>query len=197
MPKLIKAMPALTELNVRGNRQFGDGHAKALAKCPEFAQLRVLDVGWTEVNAEGIEAIACGKHTGLLSVLKLMPNIDNFSEIPAPGRERDQGIAIVESLTASKQFGQLQELELSYRDIGDEGVKILANARKAFPALRRLHLDYCGLTMKGAKLLAESALGGQLLYLNLRYSTNLKRLHTKLQKMFPNAHVEEPPQYDE
>ncbi len=153
----------------------------------------MIDAGWTGVSAKGVEAIVHGKHTGPLTALNLMSNVDIDYDEPADPKDREEGVAVAETLAASKALGQLRELVLNYRSIGDEGVKILANALKAFPALRRLHLAGCGLTMKGAKALAESALGGQLLCVNLQYNVNLLRHHAKLKKMFPNAHVRSRP----
>jgi uncharacterized protein (TIGR02996 family) len=197
-PKLLRAMPELTEFSAQGNGTFGDAHAKALAKCTEFSRLRVLDIGWTSVNAEGIEAIVFGKHTGPLRVLKLSPAMQySASGEYGSGHTRKEGIAIVEALAASKSLGHLQELDLSHRGLGDRGATVLAGAAKALPALRRLHLDGCGLTIKGAKALAESALGGRLLYINLCGNTNLEEDQAKLKQMFPSAHVQEPFFYDE
>ncbi len=98
------------------------------------------------------------------------------------------------ALAASNSLGKLRELDLTFRNIGDEGLQRLVNAAKVFPALRRLSLG-CGLTLTGLKVLAESELGGRLLYLNLRFNTNLVTRAAKLKKMFPNTHVEEPFEY--
>jgi hypothetical protein len=192
-------MPALTELIIHGNTQFGDSHAKALAKCPELARLTSLDVGRTGVNAEGVAALVSGKHAGPLTVLdvsvsaELQYDVEHGYSI-RQGANREEGVAVAEALAASKALTKLQELNLNYRDIGDEGLKALVGA-KAFPALRRLNLGACGLTLAGAKALAGSALGGQLLYVNLGENSNLVKHAAKLKKMFPNAFVQEPFEY--
>jgi uncharacterized protein (TIGR02996 family) len=200
LPKLLKAMPCLTELDFSVNDYFGDPHAKALAKCPEFARLTSLDLGYTSLKAEGVAALVGGKHGGELTKLRLAPAYEDEDEygVPRPPRHnRKDGVATSEALAASKHLGKLQELSLNYRDIGDEGLKLLVGAEKALPALRRLSLEACGLTLTGLKRLAESELGGRLLYLDLRESHNLAKHAAKLKKMFPTAHVEEPFDYGE
>ena len=197
LPKLLSAMPVLTELDLSGNNAFGDKHAKALAKCPEFARLSVLKLNFTPLTAEGVAALVSGKFTPSLTVLNLTPemdyeeNEDGEWEGPLfrPHSDRENGQAIAESLAAAKSLTQLRELDLSYRDIGDLGLKALIGAAKSLPALRELNLDSCGLTLPAVKELAESELGSRLLYLNFDYNPNLEKHTTKLKKMFPEAHV--------
>ena len=136
-----------------------------------------------------------GAGASLIS-LRLTPQILLFDEYGITYfSNRADGIAVAEAIAASKVLTNLQELDLSHRDLGDDGLKVLVGAAQALPALRRLDLDGCGLTLPAVRALAESALGAQLLYVNLRENANLVRHRTKLRKMFPGAHVEEPSNY--
>jgi len=73
LPKLLKALPLLSEFNFRSNRQFRDGHAKELAKCPEFARVTVLDLTNAALQADGVVALVSSPHATALSVLRLAP----------------------------------------------------------------------------------------------------------------------------
>jgi uncharacterized protein (TIGR02996 family) len=200
VPKLLKAMPELTELSFQGNAKFGSAHAKALAKCPELARISSLNLSLTSVGPDGVSALVSGKTAGALTVLALSPHCTDLTEwdeysVPTYDRDRVTDLELVSAVAASKALTALQELDLGHRDIGADGVKLLVGAAKALPALRRLHLEDCSLTFAAVEALAGSALGGRLLYLNLRDNENLLKHRTKLKKMFPSAHVEEPYDY--
>ncbi len=87
---------------------------------------------------------------------------------------------------------KLQELNLRYRVIGDDGRKLLAVAAKVRPSLRRLDLSGCNRTLEGVNTLSKSELGQRLLYLGLAYSPELSEHKKKFKKMFPFARVQEP-----
>lgn len=198
LPNLLAATPELTELNLNNNNDIGDKHARELAKCKQFAQVRALDLGSTAVTASGIEALVTGKYAPALTHLRLWPEYvyDDEHDIELqPRGDRADGIATAEALAASKALTGLQELDLGFRDIGDDGLKALVSAAKSFPALRRLNLTASGLTFPAVQELADSALGANLLYLNLSQNSNLVRHRAKLKKMFTNAYVEEPFEY--
>jgi uncharacterized protein (TIGR02996 family) len=195
LPKLLKVLPALSELNFRANERFGDKHLTELAKCKELARVTTLDLSGANVGPSGLKALASSKHAAALTVLRLgeVGQYDPFSDeyITRPG-DPGEGLELAEVVAASKSFGKLQELNLRYRAVGDDGVKLLTKAAKALPALRRIDLGGCNLTLAGVEALAQSELGRRLLYVNLTYSPDLRRHRKKLGAMFPAAHVQEP-----
>ncbi len=193
LPKVLKAMPELTELSAVGNRRFANEHARALAKCPDFARVTTLDLTNCGVGADGVAALVSSKHAPPLTVLRLSPEVeydDNYNV--TTGSERADGVQVAEALAASKSLGKLRELDLNYRNIGPDGLKLIAGAAKSLPALRELSLQGCGLTLEAVTALAKSALGPRLLYLNLQFNAPLSRHAKKLAALFPAAHVEEP-----
>lgn len=195
VPKLLKVLPALTELSFRTNEQFGDKHLTELAKCKELGRVTTLDLSGANIGPRGLAALASSKHAAALTVLRLgeVGQYDPYSDeyITRPG-DPDEGLELAETLAAAKSFGKVQELNLRYRAVGDDGVRLLIGAAKALPALRRLDVSGCNLTLAGVEALAQSDLGQRLLYVNLAYSQDLSRHKKKLKPMFPAAHVQEP-----
>lgn len=199
VPKLLKALPAVSELNLSANERFGDKHLTELAKCKELARLTTLDVSFTGANAKGVTALVTSKHAAGLTVLRIAGLTDYDEEHHYPlyrAADPSGGMAIAEAVAGSKSLGKLQELDLTFRGIGNDGLKLLAGAAKALPALRRLHLDGCGVTITGVKALAGSELGKRLLYVGLEHNSALMRQRKQLAKLFPAAHVEEPSLYE-
>jgi uncharacterized protein (TIGR02996 family) len=199
VPKLLKALPAVSELNLGGSWKFTDRHLSELAKCKELSRLTLLDVAYSSVTAKGVVALVSSKHTTGLTVLRVGSAMgyddEHDFEVP-PTADFAAGMEIAEAVAASKSLGKLQELDLRYRTLGDAGLKLLASAAKALPALRRVHLDGCGLTLAGLKALAESEVGGRLLYVGLGFNPGLVQSRKKLKKLFPAAYVEEPVPYE-
>ncbi|MBN9119149.1 MAG: TIGR02996 domain-containing protein [Planctomycetes bacterium] len=198
LPKLLEALPALSELDVSGNWAFGDRHLSELARCKELSRLRVFDAAYTSTTARGILALVSSKHAVGLTVLRLagIVGVDSGGVVTAQDGDPDHGMAIVGAVTGSKRLGAVQELDLRYRAIGDDGLKRIAGAATALPALRRLRLDGCGVTPAGAAALADSDVGGRLLYVGFEFNPGLLPHRKKLKKMFPGAHVEEPVPYE-
>ena len=194
VPKLLRAMPELTELSFVDNRWFADEHVTSLAKCPEFARVATLDLDSCGVSAKGVAALVSGKHAAPLAVLRLTPELDydDIGSARGHGVDRADGLAVAEALAGAKSLGTLRELNLSYRDIGPDGLRLIAGAAKSLPALRELHLPGNGLTLAAVTDLAKSALGPRLLYLNLQYNPHLGRHAKQLAALFPAAHVVEP-----
>jgi uncharacterized protein (TIGR02996 family) len=195
VPKLLGALPALSELSFRKNAQFGDTHARELAKCKELTRVTALDASGAFVGPTGLSALASSKFATKLAVLRL-GEVGEYSayqdEYVTPEGDPDEGLQLAEAVAGAKSFGQLRELNLRYRAVGDDGVKLIAGAAKALPALRQLDLGGCNLTLAGAKALAESELGSRLLFVGLTYSPELSEHKKKLKKMFPSAYVQEP-----
>ena len=191
VPRLLKALPALNELSFRANTKFGNKHLSELAKCKELGRVSVLDLSGTGVGPKGFADLTSSKFATGLTVLRV-GNVGEYNAfedeyVTRPG-DPDDGLELAEAVAGSKSFGKLQELNLRYRSIGDDGLKLIIGAAKALPALRRLDVSGCDLTLKGAKALAESELGPRLLYVGLGYVSDQK----KLKKLFPSAHVAEP-----
>lgn len=199
LPKLLKALPALTELNLSGNWKFGDKHLTDLAKSKELSRLSVLDVSFANIKVKGAAALLESKHAAGLTVLGLGGTVEYDEEhghTVAASSGTANGMKVAEAVAASASLGKVQELDLRYRAIGNEGLKLIAGAAKALPALRRLDLDGCGLSITGVRALAGSELGQRLLYLGLQNNPNLTRSRKQLAGLFPAAHVEEPVPYE-
>ncbi len=196
LPKLLKALPALSELDFSYNWKLGNGHLTALAKCKELARVTVLDLTSTRTNAASVTALlASGNTTGLTtlrvgSVMEMEYDVEHGYMV-APRGDPDAGLEIAAAVAASKALGNLQELDLRFRALGDDGVKVLVEGAQALPALRRLNLDGCGLTLAGATALAKSDLGQRLLYVSLAYNSHLIAHKAKLKKMFAFVNTEE------
>jgi uncharacterized protein (TIGR02996 family) len=192
VPKLLKTLPALTELDFGGNRDFGDKHAEALAGCKEFARVTVLDVGYAGLGPAGVRAIVGSKYAVGLTVLKLAPESaydEEYSLYTAgPRPTRADGRAIARALAESKSLTRLRELDLSGRLIGDDGLAVLAGS-DSLPALRVLHIPNNAVTLKGVQELAKSPLGGRLLYLGLWFNGELDEKARAARALFPGAVV--------
>lgn len=199
LPKLLKALPALTELNLSGNWQFGDKHLTELVKCKEVSRLSVLNVEFGNAKAKGIAALLASKNIAGLTALSTGASAaydEEHGYTLTPRAGTTDGLKVAEAVAASPSLGKVQELDLRYRAIGNEGLKLIADAAKALPSLRRLNLEGCALSITGVKALAASEIGKRLLYLDLRSNPNLTRSRKQLAKMFPAAYVEEPVPYE-
>ena len=193
VPKLLKALPALSELNLSANWQLGDGHLRELAKCKELSRLTALDVSYTRTDA-GVSALLSSKHLTGLTALRF-GSVTKFDVEHGYQVDPKGGLEIAEAVAGSKALGKVQELDLGYRAIGDAGLKLIVGAAQALPALRRLHLDGSGLTLPAVTALAESELGKRLLYVSLSFNPDLSEHRKKIKKMFAYAHMEEPESY--
>lgn len=190
LPKLLPRLPALTELSLRANTGFATGHAGALAKCPGFARVAVLDLCHTGLKPEGVAALVGEPHASGLTHLALQPEEDYDEEhgYPlGPSSTRAHGVALCEALAASKHLTNLRELDLNYCNIGAEGAAVLAKAH--LPALVRLRVSNSALTRAGLAALAGAPFAGRLLLLDIRFGVNLAGAKTKSEEMFPNAHI--------
>ncbi|HEY1190360.1 MAG TPA: hypothetical protein VGE74_22190, partial [Gemmata sp.] len=193
VPALLAAAPDLTELSFARNVWLKTDHALALAGCPAFAAVASLDLTSCMVIAEGVRALVAGPHArGALQVLRLAAEEGFESERGVPFRARADGVQVCEVVADSKALGSLRVLNLNFRNIGPGGLEVLAGGAKSLPALRELHLEACGLSITAVKVLARSALGPQLLYLNLRDNPALRRYANQLAGLFPAAQIEEP-----
>lgn len=202
LPKLLTALPALSELTFVYNWQFGDGHLSALARCAQFARVTVLDTTSNRVTPKGLAALLTSKHATGLTVFKASSELlidDEHGYLTAPTPTAKGGLALAEAVAAAPGLANLQELDLSYRGLNDAAAKVLAGAAKKLPALRRLRLEGCALTDKGLDALGASEFGPRLLYLNVAYNRHLttddKKRRAKVKAMFPAAHVEESVEY--
>ncbi len=192
IPNLLKKLPTLNELSLNRNEDFDDAHAIALAKCPEFAQIATLNLSKTGTKDEGVAAIVSSPHAKGLAVLQLAPTTGEetiYYMSRATPQSRASGMAIAEAIAGSKSLGNLRELHLDYRVIGNEGLKLLMKST-ALPALRCLSLSSNAITIAGVKALAKSPFGQQLLFLDLNYNSGLEKHIDAIVAMFPNAHVE-------
>ncbi len=192
VPKLLESLTALNELAFRKNDEFGDTHLNALAKCKSLSRVTVLDLSGTLVGPDGLSTLAQSKHAAALTVLRLgeIGEYDHMEEgYVTRENTLEEGLELAEALAEAKSFGNLKELNLRSRALGDDGAKLLAGSAKVLPALRRLDLSGCQLTLEGVKALAKSELGQRLLYLGLAYSPELSEHKKKFAKMFPLAHV--------
>ena len=202
LPKLLKALPAVSELTLTHNWRLGDGHASELAKCAEFARVRVLDAENTGVAPKGIAALLTSEYATGLTVLRLSAGMqmdEDYGYPTTPRATAKGGLAIAEAVASAPGLASLQELDLGYRGINDAGAKLIAGAANKLASLRRLRLEGCSLTDKGLDALGASELGPRLLYLNVTYNRNLttddKKRRKKVQEMFPAARVEESLEY--
>lgn len=197
LPKLLKALPGLSELTFNYNWRFGDGHLSALAKSADLAHIKVLNVSASGVTAKGVAALLASKHaTGLTtfgaSGEQFLEDEDGI--MAAPRATVKSGLEIAGAVAAAPALANLQELDLGYRGINNEGAKLIAGAATKMPALRRLRLAGGNLTALGLKALADSDLAPRLLYLNVELNPKLKldkKQRVGLKEQFPLAHIEE------
>lgn len=205
LPKLLKALPGLSELTFYYNWRLSDGHLSALAKSPDLARIKVLNVSASGVGAKGVSDVLKSKHaTGLTefsaSGEQFFEESEDYGIAPAPRATIKSGLGIAEAVAAAPALGNLQELDLGYRAINDAGAKLIAGAAKKMPALRRLRLAGGHLTVAGLKALAESDLAPRLLYLDVVLNPKLKldkKQRAALKGQFPLAHIEESFDYAE
>ncbi len=189
LPKLLPQLTALAELRLTENEGITTAHVEQLAACPDLARLRILDLGGTGVGPAGVRSLATSPHAAGLGSLNLTAPMLIDEEHGHPtgyDRSRTEGLAYAEALAAGA-WPSLTDLALVGRDVGDEGLTLLAAA--SFPALRRLTLAESGYTLAGLRTLAASPAGRRLWYLNLSYNPSLFRKRDEIADLFPDAEV--------
>ncbi|MEW2352332.1 hypothetical protein [Spirillospora sp. NPDC029432] len=117
-PGALDGTGRMEALDLRYAR-VGDGGLAALAESPSFGGVRRLRLQRNSLTAEGVRALH--RFAGLTE-LDL-----RYNEIGAAG---------VEALLAAPFIGSLRRLLLYRDDVGDAGVKLLANAPQLPPVLR-------------------------------------------------------------
>jgi Leucine-rich repeat (LRR) protein len=148
------------------DNELGPVGAQAVAASPHWRQLTSLDLGRNDIGPEGAAVLAKSANLARLTTLKLSnnkigaglrvlavcPQLINLKLLELESNElTDEGVAAL----ATSKMNQLEELLLSYNQIGDAAVKALA----AWPGLARvtkLNLRQNKITAAGIKALAAS-----------------------------------------
>jgi uncharacterized protein (TIGR02996 family) len=133
-PRGIKALLAgrlvLTKLDLSENR-FGPKGAIQLARASALRTVEELRLQSCQVGDDGVRALAASAHTGALRVLDVGGHMPS-SAVTAAG---------LRALAESRTLPRLEVLGLSYNEIGDDGVKVLLEAK--LPALRYIDTTRC------------------------------------------------------
>jgi uncharacterized protein (TIGR02996 family) len=151
--RVIAALPLLEDLRFSG---IGDGALAALGRAPSLRSLRVDD------HPFGLRAGELAAWTG-------PARLDRLDL--AHGRLGPTGLR---TLLASPMVRDVAALDLSWNQLGDEGVAILAEA--ALPRLRQLWLAGNGIGSAGGRTLAEAFAGLTTLRLELGATSDYANL---------------------
>lgn len=176
-------LPHLTELDLHGQSTaekmptVDSDHLKALLKSPNFARLKILDLGNTAVGTDGIRALANCPHAAGLEVLRL-----GFGAI-GPGPLRAEGAEI---LPQSPHLVNLRELEIRGHELRKKGSEAFARSAN-WPKLRRLSLRGNDIPAKSLPVFAENASLRSLVELDLE-GNKINQNDTKvLQEALPET----------
>jgi len=194
--KLLQDLPSVGELQVAWSSAFNAAAADALAASPAFTRLTSLNLsGHYGLIPRGVETLFASKNARNLRELRLAVGIDYSYEYGEPisgyRYSKRAGMAVAKALVKAK-FPKLRFFDLAGCRVGDAGLETIARGG-GFPALRQLGLDSNDLSMSGIKTLANSAVGKQLVYLNVAGNEPLAtpKAIREVRAMFPNAFVRE------
>jgi len=129
----------LTRLSIQNNNLTSKG-CKYLAQSTSITNLKTLELNLNTIEDEGVAHICSSPNFKHLLSLDMM----------TCGLTTD----VCEFLAGSKYLN-LQLLNLSENDIGDEGVEILAKSSN-MTSLLKLELSFTGITMKGCEFIVSS-----------------------------------------
>jgi len=147
-------MATVRSLNLGGNHHVNDDGAVALARSPHLGALVALDLGFWELRARGVRALAEAPWMKQMRRLELC----GFTASAA-------GLEIL----AGAEMPALRWLDLCYSHLGDEDLRPLLGAAW-LPRLTFLELGNNELTAAGAKMLAEADGLEGLVSLNVTYN---------------------------
>jgi uncharacterized protein (TIGR02996 family) len=194
LAKLLQDLPAIDELQLTVFGLYSAKVAEGLAAAPGLAKLTSLNLSDHYADAKGVAAVLASKHLAKLRELRLSVGNEYDEEHGHQSVDRQsfkpkEGAVVAAALEKCK-FPDLRFLDLAGCMVGDAGATAIADAKR-FPALRQLGLEENGLTRGGLKALADSAVGKQLVYLDIVFNRHLEneKVMKGVCEMFPNATV--------
>ncbi|MFM8272218.1 MAG: hypothetical protein ACKODX_07760, partial [Gemmata sp.] len=118
-----------------------DGGLRALAECPDLANLRVLSISGARITAAGLEAVLysphwklsglsvahCGLRRAAAGVLAAAPGLSRLQVLDLSGND-DIGLSGLTPLAESEHLSP--QTELNVRGVGDDSSAV----RQAFEA---------------------------------------------------------------
>jgi uncharacterized protein (TIGR02996 family) len=133
------------QLQLCGGPPFRSGLGSALATCPHLRRIQTLDLSYTDLGSNGLQALAVSEYLDGLTTLNV-----SYNNIGNGGAR---------ALAGSPLLARLHHLDLSYNEIGPAGLRDLASAFAAQGEgclLRSLDLRGNGLGSAGIRVIRGS-----------------------------------------
>ncbi len=147
-------LPALASLDLNCCAALGDMAASALATRPGFRRVRKLNLFRTRCTLAGARAVAESPHSIGLEYFNAGEPAFNYLPTGSPTVSTEDE-AIARAVADSPHLANLTELDLSWKQIGLDGLRMLGYSPH-LKKLLRLRLRYCRLAARAFKLAAEA-----------------------------------------
>lgn len=154
--KIICNYPGIKTVRVLdlADNQVNDEALPVLFESENLAQLEELYLGINFLIGEGLTAIACSSQIKLGNLKKLVISDNRLTD------------ASVADFIRSKNFPNLESLDVGWNEVGNETAKALADAT-SFSGLKTLILERSYIELEGLKEMVQGDLMDQLQELNI------------------------------
>jgi Ran GTPase-activating protein (RanGAP) involved in mRNA processing and transport len=154
--KIICNYPGIKTVRVLdlADNQVNDEALPVLFESEKLAQLEELYLGINFLIGEGLTAIACSSQIKLGNLKKLVISDNRLTD------------ASVADFIRSKNFSNLESLDVGWNEVGNETAKALADAT-SFSGLKTLILERSYIELEGLKEMVQGDLMDQLQELNI------------------------------
>ena len=154
--KIICNYPGIKTVRVLdlADNQVNDEALPVLFESENLAQLEELYLGINFLIGEGLTEIACSSQIKLVNLKKLVISDNRLTD------------ASVADFIRSKNFPNLESLDVGWNEVGNETAKALADAT-SFSGLKTLILERSYIELEGLKEMVQGDLMDQLQELNI------------------------------